>query len=83
LGKSESLLNVRGGHGHAVAGLVASPTRTAVGAQALEKRSRQIDAAAGCGVSFGRATGIREKRSVGDESNLLSAYRNNDRQHRN
>ena len=80
---SESLLNTRGGNGHAVAGLVTSAASTAVASHTLEERSCQIDAASGSAVGFGRAAGIQEKCSVGNESKLLSTDRHNKRQHEN
>ena len=42
----EPLLDIGGGNGHAVTRLMAACARPAVGAQALEKRPRQVDASA-------------------------------------
>ena len=83
LSNDESLLNTRGGDGHAVAGLVTSATRAAIAAHALEKGPRQIDAASSCAVSLGRAAGIQEKCSIWNKGDLVSARRDNDRQHEN
>ncbi len=83
LSNSESLLNTSGGDGHGVARLVTSATRPAIGAHALEKGPRQIDAAPGCAVSFGGAGGIQEKRAVWYKSDLASANRDNDGEYEN
>lgn len=73
----ESLLDIRGRDGHAITRLMASNASSAVGTYALEERPRKVDPAARGAVSFRRATGIREKRSVRDERELLSIHSNN------
>ena len=76
----ETLLHIGGGNGHAIARLVACTTVAAIGAQALQERSRQVDASARCAICLGRAAPIREKHPVGDEGSggsLLSTCRGN------
>jgi hypothetical protein len=73
----ESLLNIRGGHGHGVTRLVARSARTAIAAHALEEWPGKIDPAARGAVSLRRPTRIREKRAVRDKSKLLSANPDN------
>jgi hypothetical protein len=47
----------------------------------LEKWSGEVNAFANSAVGLGCAAGICEKRSVGDEGNLLPAYYDDDHEH--
>jgi hypothetical protein len=66
-GGVEVPLDVGGGNGHTIAGLVACSTGAAVGAKALEERSTEIDGPCRA-VGAGSAGRIRELGPVGHEA---------------
>src|SRR5215467_4901788 len=70
----ESLLDIGGRNGHAVARLVARAAGAAIRAQALKKRAREVDAATNGAVGFRSARGVRKESAIGDERELLPVY---------